>query len=709
MRWNATHRLTLAIVAAIAGILLFFAGYRISQDYFENSGKVRERMQALLTDLYALDSEILRSSTFLYYNYDRIHRLTDSIGTNLKRLTEEPYLESNQYQGMRKELFQFRQKLQTFFDRIETFLTLNASLKNSAIYIPTLQLRAYRIFDPQKAVDRDTLILLSRINASIFLARDALDTDFIGDLKSYENVLREKLPYYSGAQSRLLSTLLSHLRQFIAVFPRYTRIMDHLTHNGLVRRLKHLNARFQLEAKSELTTINHITTILLILYLSSLVVVIYFIFKTERENRTLRLLKEQLEKSLVTDLLTDLRNRRAFETEKEGFEHPALILVNIDRFKQINELYGSSMGDRVLQMVARHLESLIPLEVESRLYRIGGDEYGILVENREGTDLRKMTCYFHEKLEGLQLEIDGLTIDLSFAIGGSGEKDRLFETADMALKQAKTSTRRQCEIYTPQIDKRLEIAQNIQTVRQIHEALEQNRLIPYYQPILHLKKDRITKYEALARIELDGENEVLEPSAFMHVANEAKLGGKITQRILEETLRTAEDHDYLFSVNFTATDINSGEERSRILRLLEAHPRSASRIIFELLESEEIEDYDTIDEFINQIKRYGCKVAIDDFGSGYSNYEKILKMNIDSLKIDGSLIRRIDHDRHSELIVRTILDFTRYAGIETVAEYVHSPSVFEKVRELGFDYAQGYFIGKPSPGLLPKNDFLPTE
>jgi EAL domain-containing protein (putative c-di-GMP-specific phosphodiesterase class I) len=190
----------------------------------------------------------------------------------------------------------------------------------------------------------------------------------------------------------------------------------------------------------------------------------------------------------------------------------------------------------------------------------------------------------------------------------------------------------------------------------------------------------------------------------MHIANEAKLGGKITQRILAETLRTAGEHDYLFSVNLTAADVESDEERSRIVRLLEANPHSAPRIIFELLESEEFEDYDAVDDFINRVKRHGCKVAIDDFGSGYSNFEKTLKMDIDLLKIDGSLVRRIDHDRHSELIVRTILDFTRYAGIETVAEYVHSRTVFEKVRSLGFDYAQGYFIGKPAPGLLPEND-----
>ena len=174
----------------------------------------------------------------------------------------------------------------------------------------------------------------------------------------------------------------------------------------------------------------------------------------------------------------------------------------------------------------------------------------------------------------------------------------------------------------------------------------------------------------------------------------------ISLRSLHQSFRTAQAHPYHFSVNLTAADVASTEDRERIFQLLREHPDPARRITFEILESEEIQDYDTIQEFISQAKRYGCRIAIDDFGSGYSNFEKILKMDIDTLKIDGSLIMRIDHDLHSELIVKTILDFTRYAGIETVAEYVHSRSVLEKVRSLGIDYVQGFFIGKPSPRLF---------
>jgi len=703
VRRHAGERLVLAIAAAVLGVLLFLVGYTILQNYFTASATMRTRFQNLLTDLYALDKELLRSNTVLYYNYDRIHQLSKAMEEETRSLLDHSSLQTHEYRKTREELERFHRNLQRFFDRIETFLTLNASLKNSTVYIPTLQLRAYRIFDPSRRQDREVLLLLSRINATFFLARNALDTDFLDELRHYGEELEQLLPHHPGPKRQLLTTLRSHLQQFLRIFPRYTRIMRELTHNGLVRNLHRLNDRFQREAKRELSTIKHITILFLLLYLSSLGVIIYFIFRTERENRALRLLKRQLEENLVTDLLTGLRNRRAFELEKTAYEQPALILININRFKHINEFYGTSIGDRVLREVAHRLETLLPSDLHYRVYRIGGDEYALLADLHTAADLKSLACHFYHRLETLELPIDDLLIDLSFSIGASQEKDRLFETADMALKYAKSSSRHQCRIYNELIDTRAEIARNVRTVRQIHEALGEDRLIPYYQPILPLNEKGVIKYEALARIVFD-DGSVLEPSTFIRIANEAKLGGRITLRILRKTLKTARLHPYHFSVNLAATDIANEEDRTRILELLRENPESSGRITFEFLESEEIQDYEIIEEFINEVKRYGCRIAIDDFGSGYSNFEKILKMDIDALKIDGSLIKRIDHDRHSELIVKTILDFTRYAGIETVAEYVHSRPVLEKVRSLGFDYVQGFFIGTPSPRLLTERE-----
>jgi EAL domain-containing protein (putative c-di-GMP-specific phosphodiesterase class I) len=134
-----------------------------------------------------------------------------------------------------------------------------------------------------------------------------------------------------------------------------------------------------------------------------------------------------------------------------------------------------------------------------------------------------------------------------------------------------------------------------------------------------------------------------------------------------------------------------------VIDLLEAHKEVASSIVFEILETEEIEDYDLVSDFIREVKRYGCHISIDDFGSGYSNFEKLLQLDIDIIKIDGSLIRNVDHDTHAELVVQTIVDFAKGADLLTVAEFVHSEAVYEKVRILGIDFAQGYHLGEPRP------------
>jgi EAL domain-containing protein (putative c-di-GMP-specific phosphodiesterase class I) len=136
-------------------------------------------------------------------------------------------------------------------------------------------------------------------------------------------------------------------------------------------------------------------------------------------------------------------------------------------------------------------------------------------------------------------------------------------------------------------------------------------------------------------------------------------------------------------------------DRNLIIALLKGAGETASKITLEILESEEIYDYEVVKQFIKEVRRFGCKVAIDDFGSGYSNFENILALDIDIIKIDGTLIHRIDHDSHAELIVRTIVAFAKEAGFKTVAEYVHSDSILKMAEAIGIDYAQGYYIGKP--------------
>ena len=697
---SAASQLIMAVVAAAIGIGLFWYSDYSNKNYFTDNLEINRHLQSLQTDFYAIESEILRCGSFLYYNYDVLRKLIRSSRSHLQELRRSGNLHAQIHSDSYLGFLSLDAKFKEFQNTLENYLTLNASLKNSVVYIPNLQLRSYHIFDPSVPRERDTLMLLSKIGNTILLTKNTFDSDFLKNLNRYTDELAKEITKYEGAKKLLLNTLRSHLAHFEKVFPQYTGVFNNLLRYPLPDMTAEIQRKYQEEAHKELTEINNTSQLLLVLYLISLGIIIYYIFNTQKENRRLHGLRKELERLLVTDALSGLENRLAFQRMKRQIPNPALILVNINRFTHINNFYGTLIGDAVLKSTAEKLREITPDSMNAHHYRLGGDDFGILFEMRKGDkEFERMVSECHRILESDAIYIKDLKIDVSYRLGGSREKNRLFETADMALKYARKSSRRSYAVYTPQIDTRKEIAKNIRTIHEIRKSLSENRLLPYYQPIYDVKNGQISKYEALARIELPELNRIMEPENFIGVAKEAKLSGKITLSILEKTLRIAQEHPFVFSVNLSADDIEGEEDRRRIYSLLEEYRHTVGRIVFEILESEEIRDYKVINDFINTVKRCGCRIAIDDFGSGYSNFEKILKMDIDMLKIDGSLIQKIDHDRHSELIVKTILDFAKYAGFETVAEYVHSKSIFEKVEELGFNYAQGYFIGKPSHRL----------
>jgi EAL domain-containing protein (putative c-di-GMP-specific phosphodiesterase class I) len=266
----------------------------------------------------------------------------------------------------------------------------------------------------------------------------------------------------------------------------------------------------------------------------------------------------------------------------------------------------------------------------------------------------------------------------------------------MALKAAKASHRNRYVIYNPSIDQSEKIAKNIRISKQLKQAIASRNIVPYFQPIIDLETDEVIKYEALARLRLN-EKEVLTPFHFLQAAKLSKLSGALTQMILEQTLEVASCTKSHFSVNITAGDILDEEEVREIFSLLHRYHDVAPLITFEILESEEIEDYDAIADFIKTIKKLGCHIAIDDFGSGYSNYEKLLQLDIDIVKIDGSLIKDVDHDDHAKLVVKTIVAFAKGAKLRKIAEFVHSAEVMHTVKKLCIDCVHGFYLGKPMP------------
>ncbi|WP_456433437.1 EAL domain-containing protein [Nitratifractor sp.] len=695
-------RIALAVLAGIVGISILIYNDYLLRSYIETSSRLQSSIYRLTYEQSELKSELLKNSTFLYASYDSIHRFLNDMEMLASNLENRLRTHRTEYPQTLQEVKTFHDKLQQYEDRIYRFLDLNARMKSSLIYIPTLQLRSFTVFDLRSPDDRDVLLLLARISSTVFLIRNAHDSDFLKEIKSYHKRLQGAIAIYKDRKRALLQTVDEHLQLFAKSYPEYLQMLHTLTHPTIEQAIVRITTSFQKESKQALHTVTGTTQILLVLYLIALIIVIILVIRTYRENRELHTYQKKLERTIRIDPLTGLENRLAFDERFRHIRSPLLILCNIDRFKHINEFYGSAIGDEVLRSFARYLQDLEGLGGEKQLFRMGGDEFAILIDRKllsSSVRTEDLVISVYESLDSVTINVEDLLIDLSVTIGASTEKERLLETADIALKHAKTSKRKHFALYTPAIDNRNEIANNIHILKIVNRAITEGNLLPYFQPIYALHTASVEKFEALARIETP-DGELFFPAQFIQIANEAKLSGAITLTILRRTLESAQKDRNQYNVNIYAEDLLNDEDFDHIVELLHRYRDVTSRITFELLETEEIRDYEAISDAIAILKsQFDCQIAIDDFGSGYSNFESLLRLDLDMIKVDGSLIQRIDRDPQAELLVRSILEYAKGENIRTVAEFVHSESVFEKVCQMGFDYAQGFYVAKPAPQL----------
>ncbi|MDD2357544.1 MAG: EAL domain-containing protein [Thiovulaceae bacterium] len=230
-------------------------------------------------------------------------------------------------------------------------------------------------------------------------------------------------------------------------------------------------------------------------------------------------------------------------------------------------------------------------------------------------------------------------------------------------------------------------------MKKLKNAIKNDRIIPYFQPIFNNISNKVVSVECLVRL-IDDDNNIISPYQFLTIAKKSKLYKNITKIMIQKSCQYFEHIECDFSVNLSVDDIMDVEIINYLKENIEKYDVS-KKIVFEILETEGIENYQEVLSFIREMKSIGCRIAIDDFGSGYSNFEYLLQLNIDYIKIDGSLIKNIDRDKNAQIIVETIVDFAKKLKVQTVAEFVHNEAVYLKVKELGVDRTQGYYFAEP--------------
>jgi EAL domain-containing protein (putative c-di-GMP-specific phosphodiesterase class I) len=241
---------------------------------------------------------------------------------------------------------------------------------------------------------------------------------------------------------------------------------------------------------------------------------------------------------------------------------------------------------------------------------------------------------------------------------------------------------------------------NLDMLKVIKIALKNDKILPYFQPIHSISENKITKYEALIRM-FDEDGTLIAPGPyFLNVAKKGKLYSHVTKILFQKVIKKIREQNCEISINISSLDIEDQQMSEYLLNLLEENKDVTHMMIFELLEDKDTQDYAYVNKFIDKAREFGIKIAIDDFGSGYSNFIRIIEFKPDIIKIDGSLIENIAHSKSNRKTVEAIQIFAQKLGAKTVAEYVTNKETYDVVKEIGIDYAQGFYIGKPQREFL---------
>jgi len=402
----------------------------------------------------------------------------------------------------------------------------------------------------------------------------------------------------------------------------------------------------------------------------------------------------QLRHLLYTDSLTGLPNRTRLTVDIKGAKQGTLVLVNIDDFKQINDFYGHTAGDHVLIELGAMLARLSDMT----LYKLSADEFAFCSPtSMQRSEAEALFAAVTAQVESKVIVYKEAELGIRVTVGATFSLENGMEKADIALKAARAK-RKPYVIYGESLNMEHQYQQNMQWLHRLKSAVDENRIVPFFQPVFDNETGDVHTYECLIRL-IEPDGNVLGPELFLPVAKKARLYDRLTFIMFEACCSYFAGRDDRFALNLSVDDMLDEKTVSFIREQIIKYG-VGGRITFEILESEGIGNYVEVADFIAMMKGMGCRFAIDDFGSGYSNFEHLLHLDIDYIKIDGSLIQNLGSNDNSRLIVEAIVGLARKRRLYCVAEYVHDATVFEAVKRLGIRCSQGFFLGEPRPDIL---------
>ena len=393
------------------------------------------------------------------------------------------------------------------------------------------------------------------------------------------------------------------------------------------------------------------------------------------------------------------------DIHQHQMKKPGLFLVYMDNYTLNESFFGSDIAEKLDKIFLNALKQFSALLPNHNIYHISNGEYAILLdtENFEASRIEAFCANLieHVKKSRFSWDIYEFYVNITMSYADT-EAQTLYEDAHAVLGVA-LSEKKEYLLSEGIIHKlKQNIKENLKILKVIKEALKDDKIIPFFQPIYNNKTREIKRYEALVRMYDENYDLVFPQPYFLEAAKKGKLYPYITKLLIDKVVKKIREKGCEISVNLSSLDIEDPIMREFLLEALEQNKDVTDKLIFELLEDKETDSYEIVKEFIETAKSYGVKIAIDDFGSGFSNFIRIIEFKPDIIKLDGSLIMDIDKSQACRQTVETIKVFADKIGAKTVAEYVSNREIFDIINEIGIDYSQGFYIGKAELQLAEK-------
>jgi EAL domain-containing protein (putative c-di-GMP-specific phosphodiesterase class I) len=409
---------------------------------------------------------------------------------------------------------------------------------------------------------------------------------------------------------------------------------------------------------------------------------------------------------LVTDVITGLPNRVKLLKDTENFSPQGILLVKILEFGRLNEVYGIKFGDAYLRSFADRLRSechQLPGLIGP--YRLSGSEFAYQLFDDEADTVLWQTRakWLINDLNSYDLEVWGAQIPV-MVVGGLSLWDEEVDDEEQLLLQAAMAMNKARQLHVPVLEydiawrERQKYQQAQEWLEKVRDALNEDRIEPVFQPIYNQAVGIIDKYECLLRLR-DHQDQLIAPGFFLNAVRHTREYLRLTQVMFEKSCALFSRRNEQFTLNLSEDDFRHTDHLQRLYDIVLRND-VGHRLTLEVVESEEITSYEQMLKALAPFRALGCRVAIDDFGSGYANFVHITGLEAELLKIDGSLIQAMVHDPSREGVVRGLVEFGHRMGLKVVAEFVSSDDLWRRVARMGVDGVQGYAVSAPVRAAL---------